>query len=144
MGVLSSSVGIMAESRKQVAEIFGADHTFYLINGTTVGIHAAILATCSRNSVCVMARNSHKSVYNAVLLAGKVSKLSLQRKNVAGCRHEYIQPEFDTKNAICHGITPDQAYNTIKNLQNEGEHVGAVCVVSPTYFGAASDVKGPS
>ena len=55
------------------AEIFGADASFYLINGTTVGIHASLLGLCPPESICLMARNAHQSAYHALQLAGTVS-----------------------------------------------------------------------
>ena len=55
------------------AEIFGADVSFYLINGTTVGIHASFLGLCPPGSICLMARNAHQSAYHALQLAGIVS-----------------------------------------------------------------------
>ena len=35
---------MIAESEEKAAELFGADRTFFLVNGSTVGIMAAIMA----------------------------------------------------------------------------------------------------
>ena len=45
-----------------------ADESHYLINGSTVGLISAILGCTHRGDRILMARNCHKSVYNAVFL----------------------------------------------------------------------------
>lgn len=58
----------IAQSQKQAAEIFGAKQCFYLVNGTTAGLQAAILATCSNRQVFVP-RHVHRSIYHSLILA---------------------------------------------------------------------------
>ena len=52
------------------AELWGAEQSWLLVNGTTVGIHAAVLATCGEGSTLLLARNAHLSAFNAMVLAG--------------------------------------------------------------------------
>ncbi len=58
---------ILKESMNSAAAVYGADRSWYLVNGSTCGILAAIAAAVSRGKI-LMARNSHKSAYHAVVL----------------------------------------------------------------------------
>lgn len=65
---LHFSTDCIAQSQQQAAEIFGAKECFYLVNGTTAGLQAAIMATCSNEKVFVP-RHVHRSVYHSLILA---------------------------------------------------------------------------
>lgn len=41
---LSSPSGVILEAQQLAAEAFGADHTWFLVNGCSAGIHAAVIA----------------------------------------------------------------------------------------------------
>lgn len=71
LDMLHSPSGIIAEAQKRSAEIFGAEETFFLINGGTVGNQAMFLAlgdTAARR--VVVERSSHRSVMSALVLSG--------------------------------------------------------------------------
>lgn len=63
------------------AKLFGADESFYLINGSSCGILAAIHSISNVPGRLLVARNCHKSVFNALYLTGK--------------EVDYIYPEWD-------------------------------------------------
>ena len=67
--------GIIKEIENKAKEDYECDNSFVLVNGSTVGILAGILATVKRGDTVLIARNCHKSVYNAIELAGQ--KLSI-------------------------------------------------------------------
>ena len=56
----------------------------------------------------------------------------------------YVQPAHDTQLGIAHGVCPDSLQQALKAAVAAGKQVKAVLVVSPTYFGAISDIKGQS
>ena len=58
----------IAQSQNQAAAIWGAKQCFYLVNGTTAGLQAAIMATCSNRQVFVP-RHVHRSIYHSLILA---------------------------------------------------------------------------
>lgn len=60
--------GCIQESQRLTAEFFGARESFFLINGTTVGIEAAIMALAYKKPIFVP-RNVHKSIYNGAIIA---------------------------------------------------------------------------
>lgn len=61
---------------------------------------------------------------------------------VSGCDTIYVQPERDTQLGVTHGVCPDSLQHTLEAATAAGKQVKAVLVVSPTYFGAISDIKG--
>ena len=60
--------GIILDSMRKASKLYQADETFFLINGSTAGILSAISGTVGQNDKIVIARNSHKSAYNAIFL----------------------------------------------------------------------------
>ena len=70
---LSSPTGVIAQAQDLAAELFSADHTWFLVNGCSVGIHAAVMATCKPGQTLLVARNCHLSVFSAMVLSGPTS-----------------------------------------------------------------------
>ena len=60
--------GVLLEAQRQAAEVFGADETFFLVNGSTAGILTAVSAAVKKGGKLLMARNCHKSAYHAAFL----------------------------------------------------------------------------
>lgn len=86
--------GPILEAQKQAAELFGALETWFLVGGSTCGVQAAIMATCSPGDFLILPRNSHISAISAMVLSGVIPK--------------YIIPEYDPEWDITGGITPLQ------------------------------------
>lgn len=60
----------LEETQDRAARVFGACATFFLTNGTTVGILAAILAAAGPGDEIIVARPVHRSVVAALILSG--------------------------------------------------------------------------
>ena len=69
---LSHPHGVVKEAEAYFAEATGADHAFFLINGTSSGIIAMILTACRAGERIILPRNIHKSIINALMLSGAV------------------------------------------------------------------------
>ena len=67
---LHDADGILADAMARTAALWGAKQTWYLVNGSTCGILAAIRAAVvsSGRTAVICARNCHKSVYHAIEL----------------------------------------------------------------------------
>ena len=65
---LHHAEGILGEAQQQAARLYGADRSYYLVNGSTCGILAAICAIVPKEARVLVARNCHKSVYHALEL----------------------------------------------------------------------------
>lgn len=120
---LHNPEGIIKESQTLAAITFGAKKTFYSVNGTTVGIYAAILSSTKPGDKILIQRNCHKSVYNA-LIFGRL-------------RSKYIYPKFSYEDNILTGINPHDVENALKNDSD----ITAVLITYPSYYGICSDIK---
>ena len=67
---LGSPTGCIHEAQRMAARAFGAEHTWFLVNGSTVGIHAAVMAAARPGDTLLLARNAHQSAFAAMALAG--------------------------------------------------------------------------
>ncbi|MCD8336640.1 MAG: PLP-dependent transferase [Lachnospiraceae bacterium] len=158
---LHHAEGILLEAQRRAARLYGADETYYLVNGSTCGILAAVSAAVRRGDRILMARNSHKAAYHAALLNG--------------LRVTWLYPETDLRRGICGSICPEQVRSALAvNLhsrengafvqsghsswtagnpaeseyedsrqENAGtnDRIAAVLITSPTYDGVVSDIR---
>lgn len=120
---LHHAEGILSESMEWAASIYGADKTFYLVNGSSCGILSAISGIISNGGKILVGRNCHKSVYNGIFLNQLES--------------EYIYPQFIDN----FGITGGLSANDVDNLLDKNPDIRAVLVVSPTYEGIVSNIE---
>ena len=120
---LHQPTGIIHEAQLRLAEITGANESFFLVNGATCGLEAAVLAVCSPGDNVIVARNCHRSVYSALVLAG--------------VHPIYIQPETEPISGLAGGISPEK----LLEIMQRCPHCKAVIITSPTYEGFTSDIK---
>lgn len=104
------------------AKLFGADESFYLINGSSCGILAAIQSISNAPGRLLVARNCHKSVFNALYLTGKEA--------------DYVYPEWNETYPFNGSACVDQ----IEKMIRQGSYAGVV-LTSPTYEGIVSDIE---
>ncbi|CAO2817869.1 unnamed protein product [Amaranthus hypochondriacus] len=119
--------GPILEAQKLAAEVFGASETWFLVGGTTCGIQAAIMSTCSPGETLILPRNSHISVISAMVLSGAVPK--------------YIFPYYDYDWDIASAVSTSEVKRAIKELESRGQKPAAVFITSPTYHGICSNLK---
>ena len=114
--------GILKDGMAYAAKVFGAKQTFYLVNGSTCGLLAAVSAAVPKRGRLLMARNCHKAAYHAAYLR----ELSV----------DYLYPQI-TEVGIQGAIRPDEV-----RLALAGEKkYDAVVITSPTYDGVVSDIE---
>ncbi|KAK7312393.1 hypothetical protein VNO77_36208 [Canavalia gladiata] len=119
--------GPILEAQREAAKLFGSSQTWFLVGGTTCGIQAAIMATCSPGEFLILPRNCHISAISAMVLSGAVPK--------------YIIPDYENDWDIAGGVTPLQVLKAIQELEMEGKKVAAVFITSPTYHGICSNLS---
>lgn len=119
---LHSASGILKRSTDEAAKLWGAKRSFYLVNGSTVGIHAAVRAACNPGDGILMARNCHKSVYAAA--------------EINFLKPVFVTPEFVPDFGFYGSIAPD----AVRCVLEAHQDVSAVIITSPTYEGVISDV----
>ena len=114
---------VIAEAQYLASDWFGSDHTYFLVNGSTVGNLAMILATCNRNEKVIVQRNSHKSILNGLELSG--------------ARPVFVSPQFDQQVKRYTTPTVEQFKETIQTHSD----AKAIILTYPDYFGHTYDIK---
>lgn len=115
--------GILKDSMKWAADVYGSDQTYYLINGSTGGILAAVCGSVPRGGRILVSRNCHKSVYHGICLN--------QLKT------SYVYPQEIEGLGIQGGITAED----VDRMLNRYMDTQAVLIVCPTYDGIVSDIE---
>jgi len=120
---LHNPQGAIALAQELAARAYGAAKSFFLVNGTTVGVHALLMAVGGRGSI-VIPRNAHRSVMGGLILSG--------------AEPEYIMPGIISEFGIPSGVSPDQIHQALET--NPG--AAAVLTVRPNYYGVADELAG--
>lgn len=120
---------IIKDAFDEAAELYGADESWYLVNGSTAGNMSAICGVTHKNDVVIMARNCHISVYNAVIL-NELNPV-------------YIYPGYDEEYGYYKGITLKEIKFIVDKYSSDHDRndIKAVILTSPTYEGNVSDIK---
>ena len=120
---LHEPTGCIEEAQDLAAALYGADAAFFAVNGTTGAIHAMLVAALSPGDAVLVPRNVHRSVFGGLVLAD--------------ARPVYIEPIVDEALGIAHGLSTEVVREACR-LHPEAK---ALLLVSPTYYGVASDVR---
>ena len=123
LDMLSNPTGIIKRAEGLLADAYGADYAFMLVNGSTFGVITMIMSACGPKDKIIMPRNVHKSAINGIILSGALPV--------------FIDPEIDPEYGITNGIT----YNSVKEALKENPDAKGVFLINPTYFGTVSDLK---
>jgi arginine decarboxylase len=120
---LYTPAGVIAQAQAQAAHTFGADRTWFLVNGSTVGILASILATCGPGDKLLLPRTAHRSAIAACILSGAVPV--------------FLMPSYNRELDVVGTLTPA----TVEQALAEHADAKAILLVSPTYDGMCADVR---
>ncbi len=114
--------GVIQQAQQLAADAFGAQRTWFLVNGSTCGVEAAILATCNTGDKIILPRNVHSSAIAGLILSGAIPI--------------FVHPEYDPLLDIAHSITP----GTVQAALEQHPDAKAVLMVYPTYYGVCGDL----
>ena len=114
--------GILRDAAALASELYGSKEAFLLVNGSTVGILAAIGAHAKRGDMILVAQNSHRSVCNAVSLFGLTPV--------------FLDPGTDEFSGVSRSIDPA----AVEDILERETGVKLVVITSPTYEGIVSDI----
>lgn len=114
--------GVIKEAQELAAKAYGADRSYFLVNGTTGGNHAMVLAACNPGEKIILPRNAHKSV-----LAGMI---------LCGVEPIFFKAHFDDRLKIIRNVTFEETCAAID------AHPGAraLFLTSPNYYGLCADL----
>lgn len=114
---------ILYSLQHKAAALYGAEESFYLVNGSTGGILSAVSAAVPEGGTLLIPRNSHKSAYHAAYLRN----LTIN----------YLYPPVIKEYDIYDAVQPEQ----IRRALEADSTIQAVFVVSPTYEGRIADIR---
>lgn len=113
---LHAPEGVIAEAQSLAADAFGALHSYFLVGGTTAGLHALVLTACKPGARLAVPRHAHRSVLGAMVLSGAMPNWVRVRF------HEELDIATHVDFASLEGALPGAA---------------AALLVHPTYYGVA-------
>ena len=119
---LNAPAGPILEAHELAAAAYGANFSYFLVNGSTAGNQAMLMTALRPGQTVLLPRNSHKSATSALIMSAT--------------KPIYMQPEVDQELHIDHCVTPA----TVKSALAEYPDAGAVFITSPTYYGATADL----
>lgn len=115
--------GVIKAAQELAADAFGASYTWFLVNGSTCGITAAILATCTAGDKIILPRNVHQSAIAGLILSGATPI--------------FVNPQYDPLLDITYSMTLEGVEAALKQHSD----AKAVMMVYPTYNGVCGDVE---
>ncbi|HEY8313959.1 MAG TPA: aminotransferase class I/II-fold pyridoxal phosphate-dependent enzyme [Candidatus Baltobacteraceae bacterium] len=113
----------LLEAQQLAAEAYGADRSYFLINGSTSGNQCMMMTAVNPGDKIAVPRNAHKSMLGGLVMSG--------------AHPIYMQPEVDDALHMDNCVTPE----TIVRTLDEHPDIKAVYLVSPTYYGVAADLE---
>lgn len=123
---LHAAEGVLKEAMERAARLWGAKRSYFLVNGSSGGILAALSAALPEGGSVAVDRSAHKSVYHA---------LELRR-----LRPHYLCRPTDPHTGLSGSVSPAE----LERLLDTAPDVGAVLITSPTYEGVVSDIRSLS
>jgi len=114
---------VLRRAQNQVADIYGASKTYFLVNGSSVGIMASLAALARPGDCVLVQRNCHKSVLAGLIHSGAMP-VWIEQSLCSRLDH-WLPPASEEVNKLI-------AANSIK----------AAVFTNPDYFGLAPDIAG--
>ena len=109
--------GELKEAQDLTAELYGADHCWFSINGTTALIEAMIMGTVGPDETIIIPREAHRSVISGLVLSG--------------AKPVYMDCQFDERWGIPLGVSLEDAVKTM----DANPEAKAILLVYPNYYG---------
>lgn len=116
---LHAPAGPIARAQELAAALYGADRTFFLVNGSTTGVQALLLAATAPGDKVLLPRNVHRAVIGGLVLSG--------------ADPVYVTPPFDADFGL--HLAPRPA--DIRAALRAHPELRAVFLTHPDYYGQA-------
>lgn len=113
--------GVIAEAQRKLTDLYKANASYFLVNGSTVGNLAMIYATCSVGDTVIVQRNAHKSIFNALELVGAQPVL--------------LTPEWNERTSTASVVGIDQVRHALQLYPK----AKAMILTYPTYYGQTGE-----
>lgn len=119
---LHDPVGPIKKAQQLMAQAYGVEQSFFLVNGSSVGNMIMLMTACNPGDSVIVSRNAHKSTMSGIVLSG-VWPI-------------WIQPKVDQNLDILFDSSPEQIEEALRKFPE----AKAVFVTSPTYNGVTTDL----
>ena len=120
---LHDPAGPIKKAQELMAQAYGVEHSFFLVNGTSVGNMAMFLAACDSGDSIIVSRSSHKSIMAGIIMSG-VWPI-------------WVQPEINQNLDLIFSTT----YNQVRDALDKYPESKAVFITSPTYNGVVTELS---
>ncbi len=110
-------------AQELAARAWGAERTWFLVNGSSCGNLAMLLATVGPGEEILVPRSAHRSVHGGLVLSG--------------ARPVYLETPFDPDMSVHHAVEA----KTVAAALDSHPQARALLFTSPTPYGAAADVQ---
>lgn len=111
------------EAQALAAKLWHADETIFFVNGTTSAVQAMIFGTLKAGDLIMIPRNAHRSVIAGLILSGAIPI--------------FLPVEFDEEFNLPLNVSVDTIERAIKRFPQ----AKAILLVSPNYYGVATDLE---
>lgn len=120
---LHSPFECIEEAQQLLANVYGVQKSYFLINGSTVGNLAMILSCCGEEDTVLVQRNCHKSIINGLKLTG--------------AHPVFLEPWIDEASGVPVGVRHEVIQNAIERYPE----AKALILTHPNYYGMGVDLK---
>ncbi len=120
---LHEPTGPIQQAQALAAQAWGSDQSYFLVNGSTSGVQAMLLATCAPGDVVLLARNSHRSVIHGLVLSGAIPV--------------WLEPDWNDYLGTAEGVS----LASMEKALAANPQAKALCLVYPTYYGQVDDLE---
>ena len=128
LGSLLDHTGPLAEAEARAARNFGADHTFFVINGTSTANKIVWHSMVGRDDLVLVDRNCHKSILHSIIMTGAIPLYLTPERNELGIigpiplsefSRESIQAKIDAS-SLARGRAPKVKLAVVTNSTYDG------------------------
>lgn len=111
------------KAQRLTADAYGADRTYFMVNGSTAGIISALLAAGQPGDAVIVDRGCHLSVHSGLML-GRLEPV-------------YIRRPVDEAT----GVPLSMQLEEVKRAFELKPIIKALIITNPTYYGVCSDIR---
>ncbi len=128
LGSLLDHTGPLAKAEARAARNFGADHTFFVINGTSTANKIVWHSMVGRDDLVLVDRNCHKSILHSIIMTGAIPLYLCPERNELGIigpiplsefSKESIQAKIDAS-PLAKGRAPKVKLAVVTNSTYDG------------------------
>jgi len=133
LGSLLDHTGPLAEAEARAARNFGADHTYFVINGTSTANKIVWHSMVGRDDLVLVDRNCHKSILHSIIMTGAIPLYLCPERNELGIIGPIPLSEFSRESIQAKIGASPLARGRVPN--SSGAMVKLVVVTNSTYDG---------